>query len=349
MARELRVRPDEQALARLTQIDRIEAEDHSPLGSWPAQIIDLALPRAEEAAHALSHVGMTGLLGIDLAGDLPPVDPDHFDMMLTIRPGAPAPWVSLRADRIESEAESILQAVYRTPVTATSLCRILRMNGNMPFRDAVALESFAYSALLGGSEFGHWNCMRGPEGSLQTNPFPVEVEREADHLTITLADRASGNGMSAIMRDALFNALVGALEDPTCPRVSLLGKGRCFSTGGVLGEFGTARDLAQAHIIRTTRSCALLLHELGDRADVVLNGACIGSGLEVPVAAAIRRATSDAWFQLPEVKMGLIPGAGGTVSITRAIGRQRACYMMLSGRRISAKAGLDWGLVQELV
>ena len=59
-------------------------------------------------------------------------------------------------------------------------------------------------------------------------------------------------------------------------------------------------------------------------------------------------ATPDAFFQLPEVAMGLVPGAGGTVSIPRRVGRQRAAYLCLSGVRLDAEAALAWGLVDEV-
>ena len=59
-------------------------------------------------------------------------------------------------------------------------------------------------------------------------------------------------------------------------------------------------------------------------------------------------AAEDAFFQLPEVSMGLVPGAGGTVSIPRRIGRQRTAQLALSGRRLDAETAWRWGLVDEL-
>ncbi len=54
------------------------------------------------------------------------------------------------------------------------------------------------------------------------------------------------------------------------------------------------------------------------------------------------------YFQMPELELGLIPGAGGTVSMTRRIGRQRMAWMVLSGKRVKAKTALEWGLVDEI-
>jgi enoyl-CoA hydratase/carnithine racemase len=59
-------------------------------------------------------------------------------------------------------------------------------------------------------------------------------------------------------------------------------------------------------------------------------------------------AAPDAWFQLPELAMGLLPGAGGCVSISRRIGRQRTALMLLSSKRIPARVALDWGLIDAI-
>ena len=75
-----------------------------------------------------------------------------------------------------------------------------------------------------------------------------------------------------------------------------------------------------------------------------MHGACIGSGVEIPAAAARLIVVGDAYFQLPEIRMGLMPGAGGTVSIGRRIGRHRACYLALSTTRLRAPIALAWGL-----
>ena len=151
--------------------------------------------------------------------------------------------------------------------------------------------------------------------------------------------------MTAAMRDALYEALVNVLEDPSLPRLILKGDGRCFSSGGALAEFGSTGDLAAAHVIRTPRSCARLLPLLGPRAEVHLHGACIGAGIEVPAAAARRRAAPDLLVQLPELRMGLIPGAGGTVTLARTVGRHRLFWLTLGAFRLGAAQARDWGLI----
>jgi enoyl-CoA hydratase/carnithine racemase len=96
------------------------------------------------------------------------------------------------------------------------------------------------------------------------------------------------------------------------------------------------------------RSGCALAHALGPRLRARLHGACVGAGIEIPAAAARVTATPDAVFRLPEVSMGLIPGAGGTASIPRRIGRHRAAYMAISGADIDAGTALAWGLVDQV-
>ncbi|MET0138311.1 MAG: enoyl-CoA hydratase/isomerase family protein [Sphingobium sp.] len=324
-------------------IDHVEAERYSALGMEPIVWIDLADDDAQARARRLRRDTSAVVGGVDRAGHLPPVDDTRFDLLLSAHPAPPRPWVA-NPDPAAA-ARAMTDAVLRAPVAASVTVHLLRVGGSLDFAGAIALESLAYSTLLGGDAFRRWRAAHpGDAGTAPTRPY-LRFEREGDVVTVTLDDPAGRNGMAAGMRDALHEALCAVLDDPSRPRLILQGDGACFSTGGALGEFGTATDLAGAHAIRTLRSCARRLHELGDRAQVILHGACIGSGIEIPAAAAHRHARPDAFFQLPELAMGLVPGAGGTVTVPRAIGRHRACYMMLSGRRIARRVAVDWGLV----
>jgi enoyl-CoA hydratase/carnithine racemase len=79
-----------------------------------------------------------------------------------------------------------------------------------------------------------------------------------------------------------------------------------------------------------------------------INGAAVGGGLEIALGCDIRIASDQAWFSLPEPKLGLMAGVGGTQRLPRLIGHARAMDMLLSGRRIDAATALDWGLVTRL-
>jgi enoyl-CoA hydratase/carnithine racemase len=90
------------------------------------------------------------------------------------------------------------------------------------------------------------------------------------------------------------------------------------------------------------------LAAVADRVTAELHGACVGAGIELPALAGRVVATDDVRFRLPEVAMGLIPGAGGTASIPRRIGRHRTAWLALGGGWLDGPTALEWGLVDEL-
>lgn len=314
--------------------DLLGAEALSPLDGSPLVLVEPGQPVPAGAVAIL----------VDRAGQVPDVDPDDFDALITTSLNAPPPWACVAPDRLEAQLATAEASAIQCPVASTILARVLRLGEGLDFDTALEFESLAYSALLGGGEFARWlaGSAHGVDGKQARDP--VRFERERDLVTLTLASPGNHNAMTAAMRDALYEALVNVLEDPSEPRLILKAEGKCFSTGGSLAEFGTADDLAKAHIIRTQHNCARVLHRLGDRAEVRLHGACIGSGIEVPLAARRKVAAADLMVQLPELRMGLIPGAGGTVTLSRAIGRHRLFWLVLGAFRIGADRARDWGM-----
>jgi enoyl-CoA hydratase/carnithine racemase len=125
--------------------------------------------------------------------------------------------------------------------------------------------------------------------------------------------------------------------------------GPSFSEGGDLDEFGTFPDPAGAHLVRLGRSLAWRFAQLADRLVVGIHGAAVGSGIELPAFAGHVVAADHTRIALPELGLGLIPGAGGTVSIPRRCGRQRFVALLLRGGTIPAFTAREWGLVDEVV
>jgi len=150
------------------------------------------------------------------------------------------------------------------------------------------------------------------------------------------------------LRDELVQALSVAVLDASISNVVLRGNGPSFCSGGDLDEFGTRPDPATAHLTRLARSPARLIHRLRTRMTVQLHGAAFGGGIEMAAFAGTLEAHPDTRIALPEVGLGLIPGAGGTVSMTHRIGRQRTAALALSGRQIDAATALAWGLVDRI-
>jgi enoyl-CoA hydratase/carnithine racemase len=187
----------------------------------------------------------------------------------------------------------------------------------------------------------------GAEDDHDDDGDPVIVERVGDRLTVTLNRPHVRNALNRSMRDALTEALALAETDPSITAVHLCGAGPDFSSGGDLTEFGTLPDPVTAHLTRTARSPARLLAGLADRVTSHLHGACVGAGLELAALAGKVLAQPNTACQLPEITLGLVPGAGGTVSIPRRIGRQRAAWLGLSASMIEAETALQWGLIDQ--
>lgn len=215
----------------------------------------------------------------------------------------------------------------------------------------IITESLAYSTLQSGPEFARWLAERGP-ATVPELLDPVVAQREGDMLYVRFNRPQRHNAFSTDARAALLDALEVARLDPTVTEVVFSGNGRSFCSGGDLAEFGTFANPASAHLARTRHSPALVLDEitarLGTSCRAEVHGRVLGSGLEMAAFCGHVTCTPDATLGLPELTLGLLPGAGGTVSITRRIGRWRTAYLVLTGRTIDAATALDWGLVDTI-
>ena len=272
---------------------------------------------------------------------------DALDLSLVPADFAAGPQCVAAADPW-AEAELLRAAAQASPQAALALAAVLRA-GLTDTTAALDLESFAYSTLLGGREFARWLERRGKRRDPAPSPrSAVLLQRSGTELRITLNRPERRNAYSREMRDALVEALRLAILDESIEQVVLDGAGLSFSAGGDLDEFGTAPDLATAHFVRTRAGAARLLHQLAGRLRVHVHGSCVGAGIELPAFAGRVLARPDTTFRLPEVAMGLIPGAGGTVSIPRRIGRWRTLYMALSGCTLDAATALDWRLIDTI-
>ncbi len=288
-----------------------------------------------------------------------PGDPRHaawlrtqpFPVLGLVRPNERNPL----ADACDAIAPSVdalastIANIAHAPLAAAILVETLRVTENMPALDALVVELLAYATLQAGPEFARWKAERKThQRPPAANEPAVLVSRDGDRLTITLNRPGNRNAVSIDMRDGLAEAFSLAAMDTSIAGLDVRGNGGCFSVGGDLAEFGLAPSPPHGHLIRMQRLPARALLPVAKRAVFHLHGACIGAGVELPAFGGRVTARPDTFFQLPEIRFGLIPGAGGCVSIPRRIGRQRTAYLALSARRISARTALDWGLIEEI-
>jgi enoyl-CoA hydratase/carnithine racemase len=241
-------------------------------------------------------------------------------------------------------------AVSRSPRAAVACGHLLRQNAQTSQTiPALAAEAAVFSMLLGGPDFARWLAERGDRPAPRPPDRPlVRISRSGNELEITLDHPQRRNALSARLREEFLAAVEVAAADPGITRVTITGTGPGFCSGGDLAEFGLARDPSAAYLVRLARAPWRVIDEIADRVTMRVHGACAGAGAEIAAFGGQVIAAPDTFFSFPEVSMGLVPGAGGTVSVPQRIGRWRAAWLFLTGERVSAEAALRWGLVDAL-
>lgn len=177
--------------------------------------------------------------------------------------------------------------------------------------------------------------------SLTTSTDVVTRELRGKVLLVTI-DHAPVNALSADVRRGLLAAIEAADSDPSVQAVLIVGAGRNFIAGADIREFGKPPvPLSLPDVCNRIEACTKPVI-------AAIHGAALGGGLEVALAAHYRLAVDGAKLGLPEVQLGLLPGAGGTQRTPRLIGAQAALDLMLSGRHANAQEALVLGLVDRL-
>ena len=251
-------------------------------------------------------------------------------------------------DLVADDPGPAIAGVRATPMAAVVAAQTLRRGARLGPADALLVESLAYAALQGGPEHARWLVGRGRRVRRDLDEPRVTVADDGDAVAVTLSRPRLRNLLDAAMRDQLVDVLKALQAGADRRPVVLTGAGNDFCAGGDPAEFGTVSDPATAHLIRSRANVAPWLAAVADRATARIDGACVGAGVELAAFCARVTATERARFRLPELSMGLIPGAGGTVSVPARIGRQRTLEWLLTNVELDAAQALSWGLVDEM-
>lgn len=248
-------------------------------------------------------------------------------------------------------AQALIRNISACPFAAALLVQLLRNSEQLDMPTALAMESLTYATLQSGPEYLAWLAANRAPALVQPTDAGAAVltERAADTVKLTLNRASNRNAINMEMRDALNEAFALVAMDASIASVVVNALGKCFSIGGDLSEFGSVTHPVSGYLVRDLALPARHLLKVRERVQFHVHGACIGAGIELPALATRLTASPNSFFQLPELRFGLIPGAGGCVSIPRRIGRQRAAWLMLSGKKLSAAKALEWGLVDALV
>src|SRR5687767_7516536 len=162
-----------------------------------------------------------------------------------------------------------------------------------------------------------------------------EIDYLVDRAVAVISfDNPPVNGLSHALRVRIAAALDRAQADAAVRAIVLTGAGGLFSGGADIREFGTPASTADPTLRR-------LIDQVETSAKPVvaaITGICLGGGLELALAAHYRVASADATLGLPEVKLGLLPGAGGTQRLPRLVGVERAIDMIVGGEPVPATA-----------
>ena len=319
--------------------------------AWNRPLLPVAVTDADQTRRLLPLVAALPCVTVGVA-EHGFADPAGFDLYLCGDRGAGAPWVSCPTGTSDMLAR-LGETVDAHPTAALVLVQLLRLGPTLDLAGGLVAESLAYSTLQAGADHRRWLAGRTPRPPHQietpaAGPVPVLVSREDRTMRLTLNRPQVRNAYSAAMRDELVGSLQIAVADPGIAEVIISGAGPDFCSGGDLDEFGQAEDPSAAHVVRSTRNAGWWIHACADRCTAEVHGSCIGAGAELSAFAGRVVAKPDTHFRLPELSMGLIPGAGGTVSLPRRIGFPRTVWMALSGDSLGAETALAWGLVDQL-
>ena len=159
----------------------------------------------------------------------------------------------------------------------------------------------------------------------------VHYQVHTDVAVLTL-DLPPVNSLGLAMRQALAAGLQRAQDEPQVQAIVLTGAGKAFSGGADISEFGHDAAFAEPNL----HTLIAMVEGCSKPVVAALHSVCMGGGLELSLACHYRMATPDCKLGLPEVKLGLLPGAGGTQRLPRALGVEPALNMIISGEPVAA-------------
>ena len=312
---------DARAACASPDFDRIVLDEIADWPALPAVFVDVGEDPCDDVASALTSLPVVAV-AVGEGGD-------SWDLTV-------------------EDPEPIHRGLRTAPIAAVVAAQTLRGSARLGPFDALTQESLAYSTLQAGPEHRRWLTARGRRTRADADEPRVHVSEDANTVKVMLNRPRLFNLYDAAMRDQLTDVLKALLADDD-RSVILTGAGGNFCAGGDPAEFGAAGDPAKAHLIRSRTSAALWLSSLAPRVTASVQGACIGAGVELAAFCATVTADATARFRLPELSMGLIPGAGGTVSIPRRIGRQRTLEWLITNDEVDAETAATWGLIDQVI
>ena len=176
----------------------------------------------------------------------------------------------------------------------------------------------------------------------------IVVERAGGIACITLNRPEVMNAIDQLMIHELIDVCRDLSESNEIRVVILTGAGKAFQAGADIAEISQMTPLEILHWNEGLVKVGGILESMPQPVIAAINGVAMGGGLEIALACTLRVASPKAKLALPEVKLGLMPGAGGTQRLPRLVGKSRAAKIILTGETLSAEQALAIGLVDEI-
>lgn len=174
------------------------------------------------------------------------------------------------------------------------------------------------------------------------------LQLESGILQINLNRPEQLNALSHDVLIRLAQIFHDAKHDKSIKAILLTGEGKAFCAGADIKQLAKLNSIEGVAFARFGQSVFRHLELLGKPSIAAIQGYAFGGGCELAMAATLRIATNNAVFGQPEIKLGVIPGFGGTQRLSRLVGKGRALELCLTGRRFTAQEAFQWGLVNEL-
>lgn len=184
--------------------------------------------------------------------------------------------------------------------------------------------------------------------SIQQEVLSVSVI-DSHILQIKLNRPNALNALNVDLMESLFQTFQAAKEDKKIKALLITGEGKAFCAGADINQLAKLNSQTGVEFARRGQMVFRTLEQLGKPSLAAINGFALGGGCELAMSATMRIAAQTAVFGQPEVKLGVIPGFGGTQRLSRLIGKGRALDLCLTGRTIKADEALQFGLVSEVV
>ncbi|MBS0359394.1 MAG: enoyl-CoA hydratase/isomerase family protein [Proteobacteria bacterium] len=175
----------------------------------------------------------------------------------------------------------------------------------------------------------------------------VELDKKGIlHIILNRADKL--NALNALVLEELQQVFTEAKKNSDIKALLITGSGKAFCAGADIKELAEANGHLGLDFAKRGQQVFRELETLGKPSLAAVNGYAFGGGCELAMSATMRIASEKAQFGQPEVKLGVIPGYGGTQRLARLVGKGRALDLCITGRSITAELALQWGLVTEL-